>query len=307
MARWLGLLSILSLLAASRGEAYERQSVDGKPGLYLFWQNRNITYWVNRAGSADVSLKETLGAIKRASFAWSSPSCTDLRFTYGGLEAAQKTNLTIAEAEAPDKKNLIVWHEAQWPPPDATDKSITKDMAAVTTVIYDATTGVIVDADVDLNGYNFFWTTTDDGTKAATDIENTITHELGHLLGLAHSPEPEATMFANTSQGDLKKRTLEQDDIAGVCFIYPFDTTTPQGAGQGTVKVDVQGGCSLGGAPRASSRSPLALLSLALLFLLAGRGYARRRHEARRDAPRTALHLLRREGGAGEGERAQVR
>jgi hypothetical protein len=294
-------LALLCLALAGPARAYERQSVDGKPGLYLFWQNRNISYVVHRAGSADVSLQETLGAIKRATFAWSSPSCTDLRLSFGGLETAQRTNLTIAESEPPDKKNLFVWHEDHWPPPDATDKTITKDMAAVTTVIYDATTGVIIDADIDLNGYNFFWTTFDDGTKAATDIEATIAHELGHVLGLAHSPEPEATMFANTSQGELKKRTLESDDVAGICFIYPFDTVTPQGGGQGTVKVDVQGGCALGGRP-----SPVAVAPLALLFLLARRGYPRRRHEARRDPPRTALHLRGREGAPREGERAQV-
>ncbi len=305
MARRL-LLPILALALASPAAAYERQSVDGKPSLYLFWQNRNLTYWVHRAGSADVNLQETLGAIKRATFTWSSPSCTDLRFSFGGLESAQKTNLTIAEGEAPDKKNLFVWHEAAWPPPGATDKTITKEMAAVTTVIYDATTGVIIDADIDLNGYNFFWTTSDDGTKAATDIEATIAHELGHVLGLAHSPEPEATMFGNTAQGELKKRTLEKDDAAGVCFIYPFDTTTPQGGGQGTVKVDVQGGCSLGGRTQPAAAAPLALAPLALLFLLARRGYARRRHEARRDAARAALHLRRREGGPRQGERAQV-
>lgn len=301
----LPLLALLVALA-SPARAYERQSVDGKPGLYLFWQNRTISYWVHRSGSADVSLQETLGAIKRATFAWSSPSCTDLRFNFGGLEAGAKTNLTIAESDPPDKKNLFVWHEDHWPPPDATDKTITKEMAAVTTVIYDATTGVIIDADIDLNGYNFFWTTFDDGTKTATDIEATIAHELGHVLGLAHSPEPEATMFANTSQGELKKRTLESDDVAGICFIYPFDTVTPQGGGQGTVKVDVQGGCALGGTPRPAAAAPLALAPLALLFLLARRGYPRRRHEARHDPPRTALRLRRREGGPGQGERAQV-
>jgi hypothetical protein len=257
-----GLAILLLLSIPARGVAYERQFVDGKPGLYLFWQNRNLTYYVNRGGSADVNLQETLGAIKRATFAWSSPSCTDLSFHFGGLETAEKTNLTIAEGDPPDKKNLFIWHEDRWPPQGATDKMITDQMAAVTTVIYDATTGVILDADIDINGYNFFWTTFDDGSKAATDIESTITHELGHVLGLAHSPEPEATMFANTSQGELKKRTLEQDDVAGVCFIYPFSGSTPQGAGQGTVKVDVQGGCAIGGTPRGGAFLPLAILLL---------------------------------------------
>jgi len=260
----LGVLLVAVAFTPSRALAYTRAELQGKPGTYLYWTVRNISYVVHKAGCADVPLNETVGAIRRAFFSWASPSCTDFFFNYGGLESVDRTNLTLAEGEKPDGKNLIIWREDAWPPPGVTDPSINKDMPAVTTLIYKTDTGFIADADIDLNGYNFFWTTTDDPAKAATDIENIVAHEIGHLLGLGHSDEKEATMYGTTVQAELKKRSLERDDLAGTCFVYPFSADTPPGPGQGTVPVDVQGGCAVGG--RGEGGVPLLLL-LALLMV----------------------------------------
>ena len=48
-----------------------------------------------------------------------------------------------------------------------------------------------------------------------------MTHEVGHYLGLDHSQIQEATMYRSARLGETKKRSLEQDDIDGVCSIYP--------------------------------------------------------------------------------------
>ena len=55
-------------------------------------------------------------------------------------------------------------------------------------------------------------------------------HENGHVLGLGHSPEMEAVMFA-TYHGEVLD--LHQDDIDGITFLYPYDGTT--GTISGTV------------------------------------------------------------------------
>src|SRR5207302_1668178 len=45
------------------------------------------------------------------------------------------------------------------------------------------------------------------------DIQNTITHESGHTLGLDHTTDPNATMYATAPEGETSKRVLGSDDI----------------------------------------------------------------------------------------------
>lgn len=52
------------------------------------------------------------------------------------------------------------------------------------------------------------------------DLQGVATHEYGHALGLGHSTDPAATMYAVVPQGGLSWRTIESDDVAGVQAIY---------------------------------------------------------------------------------------
>lgn len=51
------------------------------------------------------------------------------------------------------------------------------------------------------------------------DIESVAVHEFGHLLGLAHSSDPNAIMFPSL-RGGQRKVTLTEDDIQGIRFLY---------------------------------------------------------------------------------------
>lgn len=59
-----------------------------------------------------------------------------------------------------------------------------------------------------------------DGRATAQDIQGTATHELGHVLGLDHSPILTASMFPYVGEGDTTGRLLEQDDVAGMWSLY---------------------------------------------------------------------------------------
>ena len=78
------------------------------------------------------------------------------------------------------------------------------------------------------------------------DLQNTLTHESGHFIGLAHSPVPGATMNATTQPGETLKRSLAPDDAAGVCAIYP----------------EASGGCGCGGGEGTGAASLLAAAAL---------------------------------------------
>ena len=57
------------------------------------------------------------------------------------------------------------------------------------------------------------------------DFQSIVTHETGHFLGMAHSQDDHATMFAEYTRGATSMRNLSADDVAGICAIYPANDT----------------------------------------------------------------------------------
>jgi hypothetical protein len=161
-------------------------------------------------------------AIGRSIATWNAAaeamSCSDFRLFDEGEPTGTRTNLDGGD---PDYENRILWRDEGWP------EDVSPDTLALTTIVYRSASGQIVDADIDLNGA-FYWTDTDTAGAIDRDVENTMTHELGHLLGLAHVDDAAATMYGMSPRGDTEKRTLDADDIAGLCFIYPLGQPTPE-------------------------------------------------------------------------------
>jgi len=127
-----------------------------------------------------------------------------------------------------DGKSLITFSD------DSFNRALVGSAIAVTRLTADDD-GAFADTDIVFNPSLPFSTTQTPGTF---DIEGTLTHELGHAIGMDHSGPVTATMFATAVRGSRRLRTLTEDDRAFVREIYPAPDAEPMGVLSGTVRTE---------------------------------------------------------------------
>ena len=190
-------------------------------GLLLFWRNACVSYSINTDATASIPFADAERVIDASFATWSSTSCPDT----GQAPGIAISNVGPAEcAEVrynPDSpnQNLIVFRENGWPYNDP------NNTLGLTTVTFNADTGEIYDADLELNASARNLSITDQVSANGFDLASVVTHEAGHFLGLAHATDARSTMFASYKPGTVALRTLTEDDRAGLCAIYPNATS----------------------------------------------------------------------------------
>ena len=199
---------LVTLVAPSPAHAW-LQSKSSK-GAKLFWSDSCLTMYVNEQGSDDVPDDSEFDEIQASFDTWGGASCSSFLIQFAG-----KTNLEVTGHLKEDPSvNMVVFREWKWP--------YSTRPVAFTAVTYNVNTGEIFDADIEMNGEDYTFTTRPDEETWKIDIQNTVTHELGHVLGIDHTQIVDATMFDHAGPGEINKRTLEEDDIEAVCALYPL-------------------------------------------------------------------------------------
>jgi hypothetical protein len=212
--------------------------------------------------------------------------------THPYLEIVPSLNVDVDAKPPPaayDARNSVIFRTERWSMSANPDKAYNAFALAITSV-FAKPDGHIVDADIELN------TVYVDGALAGKrfanlddvgampnlievyDLQNTLTHEFGHFVGLDHScftedpsdplgqdrpndnlgnPVPdcfdapqsvqETVMFASTQVREVSKRVLSPDEVLAACDIYPQDQDPKQCA----LDVPNDGiGCSIEGGRR---------------------------------------------------------
>jgi hypothetical protein len=230
-----------AVLAAVPARGSERTTVPGTD-ICLYWNTRQIPWTASLLGTPEIG-PDRSAEVMRLSFAtWQATTCTDLRFqekpasssrSVGWTRGEPANDLVLFRTRRCVDDGVVPMDDPCWLENDCSNHydcwSYGDGVIALTTTSYNSTTGEMIDADIELNAATFYFTARDgpacqppDFTDCvATDLQNTVTHEIGHVLGLAHSKDPMATMFAQAPLGDTEKRTLGEDDTTAICAMYP--------------------------------------------------------------------------------------
>ncbi|MCA9522132.1 MAG: matrixin family metalloprotease [Myxococcales bacterium] len=209
---------IFSFLAASRtvhAFVWKRNIV----GIPIFWQTPTVEFWLDDRGAPGVTIEATEAAIVAAMETWNAVCCSRLRFVYRGRIEGGAATFDLYTPE--NNRNVIVWSSVY-------RMYFYDDPGVIHLHVLDD--GQIVDADIELNGYDKLWTaeTPDDQHH---NIENVLVYFFGKALGLDNTSVNGAVLNGKPTVGHTDKSELTRDDQHGVCTIYPadFDPTCPIG------------------------------------------------------------------------------
>jgi hypothetical protein len=286
-SRWrranaLGVVFIASAIvgAGSNARAYVRAVTD--VGVPMCWSRPDIRLTL-AAGAAlpELDRDSLIEATRAAADVWNNaakpgPSGSPVRCSQLQL-SIDVSDVRRADAKQ-DADNQIsfrqdIWHREPCDP--MVDKQCGPyDPAAlaITSTYAHTHDGTIVGGDVELNGINFAWADLQKRPELRAmhqDVQNALTHELGHFIGLDHTcymqngkapptdnhgqqipncgpkapPDVQATtMYASADPGDLSKRDLAPDDTDAVCDLFPAGKALPcSPAAEG------KGGCAIAG------------------------------------------------------------
>ncbi|MEP7012006.1 MAG: matrixin family metalloprotease [Acidobacteriota bacterium] len=189
---------------------------------FRFDTGLSVRWRVNQSGQAGVPVSLALSSLGVAVGVWNDDSSSNINY---GVDGTTSASNGLGRS---DDISTILFND----PSDQVQGSFDCDTGGVIAAggpfFFDSTReyrGVryheAVEADI----------VTNDGTDCffngdAKTVEEIFGHELGHTLGLGHSSERQALMFAN-AHADGRGASLNPDDRAGIAVLYGDGSTPP--------------------------------------------------------------------------------
>ncbi len=217
------VLFLVAILLPAEAWAYKCSRVSANVGPSLFWDTRTIPWVAHATLTTDMPNDTALEQLRLSFSAWQDVDCSDMELPFMG----QMGGLRAGYVDGGPNQNVVLFFENAWP--------YDRGVIAVTTNAYETRSGRVLDSDIEINGEQFTFVVGDDSCRenqGEMDLRNAITHEVGHVLGLDHPPiamrYAGTTMYASAPPCEIEKRSLADDDIEGLCTIYPLEMETHQ-------------------------------------------------------------------------------
>lgn len=185
------------------------------------WASNQVGFSMSESNlPTGVTKQQMEQALTDSLAAWLEPECSAIEPIFYGW--------SDEEPLPRDGKNTIAWVT------DWAERGFPELTPGNTDMQYHGHDGSwdIAEADVYLDAAGYDWTTVE---GEDTSVQAVLTHELGHALGLLHTCEPDgadtaldckdasAAVEATTMFPfyDAAESSLTEDDVAGLCYLYP--------------------------------------------------------------------------------------
>lgn len=186
---------------------------EGQSPLPTAWKSPCVAFHLNQNGTSHMSFLDVTNTVKTSIQTWNRPALSSLTPHFSGN--TDEDRIGYNPYFPANNANIIVFRDENW--------QESRAIMALTTVTHHISTGQIFDADIEINTTNYKYGIVEKDGSHVVDLQNTLTHEIGHVFGFAHSSVQDATMFPYSGTGETNLRSLAQDDLSALVAIYPPD------------------------------------------------------------------------------------
>jgi len=198
-AKWVAIaLALCGATFAQTSASHAYALLKTNSGKSVHWDRAVVVVAPGKSVSANLSSASVRLSLTEAIRSWNGLPEMKLKFT-------------TDESPAPEVK--IEFCKGSW--------RFKAGLLATTEFQASVTTGIITSATIIVNECDYKFVGPEEVEGGALDLQATLAHELGHVLGLAHSDEATAVMFEST--GSVRQRRPMIDDRVGLAAIYDPD------------------------------------------------------------------------------------